>query len=145
MGELVAKRYPTNLAAGLADHTYVECGTGGRAWGCWGGKTGGTELRRGGGSTLRADRIAGTDERGSAGHQVGFPAELPRTKCDDQLVAIGRGAEDLELALEHDEEGGRPSTRLDQNLSGRHRALRSVCRDPRNLRGRQGREQPGGS
>ena len=48
---------------------------------------------------------AGTDERGPAGHEVGFAAELPRTKCDDQLVAIGRGAEDLELALEHDEEG----------------------------------------
>jgi hypothetical protein len=28
MGKLVAKRYPTNLVAGLADHTYVECGTG---------------------------------------------------------------------------------------------------------------------
>ncbi len=63
MGQLVARRYPTKLFANAADHTYVECGTGGRGWSCWGGKTGGTELRRGPGSTLRADRIAGADER----------------------------------------------------------------------------------
>ena len=63
MGDLVAKRYPANLFANLADHTYVECGTGACGWSCWGGKTGGTELRRGSGSTLRADRIAGSDER----------------------------------------------------------------------------------
>lgn len=64
MGGLVVKRYPTKLVADLADHTYVECTTGGRGWSCWGGKTGGTELRRGDGSTLRADQIAGADERG---------------------------------------------------------------------------------
>src|SRR5215831_11686284 len=58
MGDLVAKRYPTRLFANLADHTYVECGTGGKAWACWGGKTGGTELRRATGSTVRADEIA---------------------------------------------------------------------------------------
>jgi hypothetical protein len=56
-------RYPTKLVADLADHTYVKCGTGGKAWGCWGGKTGGTELRRGTGSTKRADAIAEADER----------------------------------------------------------------------------------
>jgi hypothetical protein len=64
MGVLIAKRYPTKLFADLADHTYVECGTGGRGWSCWGGKTGGSELRRGNGSTLRADQIAGANERG---------------------------------------------------------------------------------
>src|SRR5262245_12158331 len=64
MGELIAMRYPIPLVANLADHTYVTCGTGGRSWSCWGGKTGGTELRRGIGSTLRADQIAGADERG---------------------------------------------------------------------------------
>src|SRR5262245_5244182 len=64
MGELIAMRYPIPLVANLADHTYVECGTGARGWSCWGGKTGGTELRRGDGSTSRADQIAGADERG---------------------------------------------------------------------------------
>ncbi len=63
MGTLVVMRYPTKLVANLADHTYVKCGTGGKAWGCWGGKTGGTELRRGTGSTKRADAIAEADER----------------------------------------------------------------------------------
>lgn len=63
MGTLIAFRYPTNLFARLADHTYVACGTLGKAWSCWGGKTGGTELRRAPGSTLRADRIAEPDER----------------------------------------------------------------------------------
>ena len=63
MGELVAMRYPTELFANLADHTYVECGTGGKGWSCWGGKTGGGELRRGAGSTQRADEIAGVNER----------------------------------------------------------------------------------
>src|SRR5262245_36366314 len=53
MGELVARRYPTAMYANLADHTYVECGTGAVGWACWGGKTGGTELRRGAGSTQR--------------------------------------------------------------------------------------------
>jgi hypothetical protein len=64
MGVLVARRYPTQLFADLADHTYVECGTGGRGWSCWGGKVGGAELRRGTGSTRRADQIAGANERG---------------------------------------------------------------------------------
>ena len=64
MGQLVAKRYSTSLFANLADHTYVECGTGGKGWSCWGGKTGGAELRRGVGSTKRADDIAGSDGRG---------------------------------------------------------------------------------
>jgi hypothetical protein len=62
MGVLVAKRYPTKLALGLADHTYVEC-TEGKGWGCWGGKTGGTALRSAHGSTRRADAIAEPDER----------------------------------------------------------------------------------
>ena len=62
MGVLIAKRYPTKLLLGLADHTYVEC-TEGKGWGCWGGKTGGTALRSGHGSTRRADRIAEPNER----------------------------------------------------------------------------------
>ena len=44
MGTLVVMRYPTRLFADAADHTYVECAGGGKAWGCWGGKTGGTAL-----------------------------------------------------------------------------------------------------
>jgi len=63
VGTLVAWHYPTPLFANLADHTYVACGTGGKAWNCWGGKTGGTPLRRGPGSTLRADAIAEPNER----------------------------------------------------------------------------------
>ena len=62
MGVLVAKRYPTKLALGLADHTYVEC-TEGKGWSCWGGKTGGATLRSALGSTRRADAIAEADER----------------------------------------------------------------------------------
>jgi hypothetical protein len=63
MGELVAKAYPTNLFARLADHTYVECSTGGKAWACWGGKTGGHALGHGPASTMRADAIARPDEK----------------------------------------------------------------------------------
>jgi hypothetical protein len=63
MGTLVVKRYPTRLALKVADHTYVECGTGAKGWGCWGGKTGGVALRQAVGSTLRADAIAGRDEK----------------------------------------------------------------------------------
>jgi hypothetical protein len=63
MGTLVAWHYPTNLVAGQADHTYVACGNGGKAWSCWGGKTGGRPLRQSVGSTLRADAIAEPDER----------------------------------------------------------------------------------
>jgi hypothetical protein len=55
--------YPTKLAFGLADHTYVMCGTGGKAWSCWGGKTGGAVLRSGSGSTSQADAIAAPNER----------------------------------------------------------------------------------
>jgi hypothetical protein len=39
------------------------CGTGGRAWSCWGGKTGGTVLHGGSGSTSQADAIAEPNER----------------------------------------------------------------------------------
>ena len=63
MGTLVVMRYPTKLVANLADHTYVKCGTGGKAWSCWGGKTGGTELRQGVGSTNQANAIAEPNER----------------------------------------------------------------------------------
>ena len=63
MGTLVAMHYPTVLAFGSADHTYVMCGTGRKAWSCWGGKTGGTVLRSGSGSTSQADAIAEPNER----------------------------------------------------------------------------------
>lgn len=63
MGVLIAKKYPTSLFMKAADHTYVECGTGAKAWGCWGGKTGGTAFNSGTGSTKRADAIAGANER----------------------------------------------------------------------------------
>jgi hypothetical protein len=63
MGTLVVMHYPTSLFAKAADHTYVECGTGLRAWSCWGGKTGGAPLRQAVGSTARADAIAEPNER----------------------------------------------------------------------------------
>lgn len=63
MGTLVLKHYPTSLFANAADHTYVECGTGGKAWSCWGGQTGGAVLRQATGSTKRADAIAEPNER----------------------------------------------------------------------------------
>jgi hypothetical protein len=88
MGTLVVMRYPTKLFANLADHTYVMCATSGKAWGCWGGKTGGTELRRGTGSTRRANAIAEPNERAGikcylingvchqAANRILFPAEI---------------------------------------------------------------------
>jgi hypothetical protein len=63
MGTSIAMAYPTTLFAKLADHTYVKCGTGRKAWGCWGSKTGGRKLRQGTGSTKRANAIAGADEK----------------------------------------------------------------------------------
>lgn len=65
METLIAMAYPTKLFAKQADHTYVKCGTGKKAWSCWGGTSGGTDIRRGTGSTQRADRIAQPD--GKAG------------------------------------------------------------------------------
>lgn len=63
MGTLVVMRYATKLFANLADHTYIKSGTGRKAWGCWGGKSGGTELRAATGSTKQADVVAEPDER----------------------------------------------------------------------------------
>lgn len=88
MGTLIAMSYRTPLSAYQADHTYVKCGTGNKAWGCFGGKTGGTEVRRGEGSTKRADMIAESDERADitcylingvchqAANRILFPAEI---------------------------------------------------------------------
>lgn len=63
MGTLVVRTYPTKLFLKAADHTYVECGTGAKGWSCWGGKSRGKELRSAPGSTLRADAVAGKNER----------------------------------------------------------------------------------
>ncbi|MGR0480879.1 MAG: hypothetical protein ACTFAL_05605 [Candidatus Electronema sp. V4] len=64
MGLLIAKAYRTNMFLGLADHTYVSCCPNDeKAWGCWGGKTGGRVLRTGEGSTRRANVIAESNER----------------------------------------------------------------------------------
>ena len=63
MGTLIAMRYRLALTANLADHTYVVCGDGTKAWGCWGDDGGGTALRAGIGSTRRADAIAGGQAR----------------------------------------------------------------------------------
>jgi hypothetical protein len=63
VGTLVVRHYPSSLFANLADHTYVECGTGAKAWACWGGKVGGRALQQSAASTRRADAIAEPDER----------------------------------------------------------------------------------
>ena len=63
MGLLIAWHYRTNMFAKLADHTYVTCGDRGKAWGCWGGKSGGKPLVQSTGSTKQADAIANPDER----------------------------------------------------------------------------------
>jgi len=63
MGILRAMAYSSSVLADLADHTYVDCGSGTKAWGCWGGKTNGKVLGQSPGSTLRADRIAQPDEK----------------------------------------------------------------------------------
>ena len=63
MGTLVAMHYPTDLVDGLADHTYVKCGSGSVAWKCWGGDQNGQELGRAQGSTARADAIAQPDQK----------------------------------------------------------------------------------
>jgi hypothetical protein len=54
---------PTKLFLAAADHTYVRCRSCGKAWSCWGGKSGGSLLRSGSGSTARADAIAERSER----------------------------------------------------------------------------------
>lgn len=66
MGTLVAKRYPAKIppVGKVADHTYVECGTGKKGWKCFGGKSGGSAFRQGHGSTKQANRIGGSDEDG---------------------------------------------------------------------------------
>ena len=58
MGMLVAMHYPTVLALGAADHTYVRCGTGGKAWSCSGRENRGERLTQQFGSTNQADAIA---------------------------------------------------------------------------------------
>ncbi len=63
MGKLIAMAYPTPLLLDQADHTYVKCGTGKKAWRCWGGNTGGRVLGTGTASTKRADKIAQPDEK----------------------------------------------------------------------------------
>lgn len=95
MGTLVAKKYPTKLFLKAADHTYVECGNGGKGWSCWGGKTGGTAFNSGTGSTKRADAIAEPNERAGitcylingvchqAANRILFPAGI--------LVSAARG------------------------------------------------------
>ena len=91
MGTLIAMHYPTTLALGAADHTYVRCGTGGKSWSCWGEKTGGKVLRSAAGSTLRADTIATPNERAritcylvngvchQAANRILFPAAITVT------------------------------------------------------------------
>lgn len=70
MGVLNLCCYPTKLALHAADHAYVECAGGSYAWGCWGGKSGGTTVRSAHGSTKRADAIGEPDERAGVTHYL---------------------------------------------------------------------------
>lgn len=88
MGTLLIRRIPAFFNQNKADHTYVECGTGRRAWSCWGRKAGGRALTVGSGSTVRADTIAEPNERGGitcyaingvchqAANRIAFPAGI---------------------------------------------------------------------
>ena len=67
MGRLVARHYRTKQFLKLADHTYVECGTGARGWHCKGGKSGGAMLSQATGSTAMADMLAMPDEFADVG------------------------------------------------------------------------------
>lgn len=120
MGKLIAKRYRTPVMAYLADHTYVECGAG-RAWGCWGGKTGGDFLTSGTGSTKRADMIADLDGKAGiirylidgvchqAANRVLAPAGI--------LVSEARG---YRLSLAIFGTYGRSSFNMHANVTGDH-------------------------
>lgn len=93
MGTLRIMHYRSPITLKLADHTYVICGTGARAWGCFGGKTGGTEARHGDGSTHRADVIAEPNEHGGlkcylingvchqAANRIAMPANILCTRA----------------------------------------------------------------
>lgn len=97
LGILIAKSRPINVTDQNqfkgAHHTYVECGTGKKGWACWGGKTGGSFLTQGKGSTLRADKIAEPNERANikvylvngvchqAANRILFPAKELVTRC----------------------------------------------------------------
>ncbi len=72
MGTLIGMAIPlgTTIIGKAADHTYVKCGTGGKAWRCWGRSTGGRNIAQGSASTKRAGAIAtqnGTASNQSAG------------------------------------------------------------------------------
>ena len=100
MGTLIAKKYPTKLFLKAADHTYAECGTGGKAWSCWGGKVGGTAFNRGTGSTLRADAVAEPNERAAitcylvngvchqAANRILFPAGIVVSGARGYILSV---------------------------------------------------------
>ncbi|MBE3954382.1 hypothetical protein HJ144_23730 [Vibrio parahaemolyticus] len=53
-----------NKVAKIGDHTYVECSSSGKAWGCHGRNSGGRVLVSGNGSHIEADCVYGNDEAG---------------------------------------------------------------------------------
>ncbi|HAU8300052.1 TPA: hypothetical protein I7159_22110 [Vibrio vulnificus] len=53
-----------NKVVQIGDHTYVECSSSGKAWGCHGRSSGGRELVSGKGSHMEADCVYGNDEAG---------------------------------------------------------------------------------
>ena len=119
MGTLVIRKYPTKLFLKAADHTYVECGTGAKGWGCWGGKTGGAFLRSAPGSTLRADAVAGPDEKaGIACYLVNGVCHQAANRIVHQsgITVDGARGYSLSIAL--------------FGVLGRTRALFGLCKAP---------------
>lgn len=53
-----------NKVAKIGDHTYVECSSSAKAWGCHGRNSGGRVLVSGNGSHVEADCVYGSDEAG---------------------------------------------------------------------------------
>lgn len=119
MGTLVIRKYPTKLFLKAADHTYVECGTGAKGWGCWGGKTGGAFLRSAPGSTLRANAVAEPDEKaGITCYLVNGVCHQAANRIVNQsgITVDGARGYSLSVAL--------------FGVLGRKRALFGLCRAP---------------
>lgn len=100
MGTLTLRIYPADITLRLADHTYVEtiCSDGNKkGWGCWGGKTNGKFVLSGAGSSIRANMIAGDDEKAGITcylyngvcHQAANRVLLPANRLIDRKKVRG--------------------------------------------------------
>lgn len=119
MGSLIVRKYPTKLFLNAADHTYVECATGARGWGCWGGKAGGALLQSTQGSTRRACAVAGPNERaGITCYLINGVCHQAANRILHQSGITVDGARGYSLSVSL------------FGLLGRGRALLGLCRAP---------------